>query len=141
MSRPKIERASRAVAVVAALGALLAGCAADSDSYLDRRQAISLGSGDAIAANMAEQTPDPWPRDSYNNNLTFNGERMQRAVQCYRADRVTQPVDLDPTNDNAPPAIPLGQCDGPISTGSAPPAMGTAIGNAGSMAAPGATKY
>ena len=38
---------------------------------------------------MAQQTVDPWPRHANNNNLAFNGERMQRAVQCYRADKVT----------------------------------------------------
>lgn len=139
MSRPRIKQASRAVATVAALGALVAGCAADSDVYLDRRQTIALGAGDAIASNSVEQMTDPWPRYSNNNNLTFDGERMQRAVQCYRANRVVQPVDLDPMNDNAPPAMPIGQCEGRMATGSAPPAAGVAMSNAGST--PGAAKY
>ncbi len=52
--------------------------------YFDRRETIALGAGDAVAANAIEQTNDPWPRNSGNRNLTFNGQRMQRAVECYR---------------------------------------------------------
>ena len=49
---------------------------------------------------MAEQTVDPWPRYSNNNNLAFNGERMQRAVECYRSQLIegrdpTPPTALD----------------------------------------------
>ncbi len=100
MSRPETKRASRAIAAAVALGALLAGC---SDIYLDRRETISLGAENAVAANMAEQTVDPWPRYSNNNNLAFNGERMQRAVECYRKDKVTQPADLNPSTDSSAP--------------------------------------
>ena len=73
-----------------ALGALLAGC---SDIYFDRRETIALGAGDAVAANEVEQMVDPWPPHSGNNNIAFNGEQMQRAVECYRTDKVIQPVE------------------------------------------------
>ena len=125
MSRPGINGTRRAVAATVMLGALLAGCS--SDIYFDRRETVALGAGDAVAANQVEQMVDPWPPYSNNKNLTFNGERMQRAVECYRIDKVTQPVDLDPSTDAALPA-PTGLCSGKMEQGSAQAAAGTAIG-------------
>ena len=125
MSRPGINGTRRAVAATVMLGALLAGCS--SDIYFDRRETVALGAGDAVAANQVEQMVDPWPPYSSNKNLTFNGERMQRAVECYRIDKVTQPVDLDPSSDAALPA-PTGMCAGKMEQGSAQAAAGTAIG-------------
>ena len=124
MSQPGINGARRAVAATVMLGALLAGCS--SDIYFDRRDSIALGAGDAVAANQVEQMVDPWPPHSSNKNLTFNGERMQRAVECYRIDKVTQPVDLDPSTDAALPRS-SGLCSGQMQQGSAQPAAGTAI--------------
>jgi hypothetical protein len=133
MSRPAINGARRGVAAAVLLGALLAGC---SDIYFDRRDTIALGGGDSIAANEVEQMVDPWPRNVNNKNLTFNGERMQRAVQCYRVDKVTQPADLDPSNDTPPPS-PSGSamCAGQMTSGSAAPAADTAIGGAATAGA------
>jgi len=126
MSRPRTERAARAIAAAAALGALLAGC---SDIYYDRRETVALGADDAVAANMVEQMVDPWPPYSNNKNLAFNGERMQRAVECYRADKVAQPADLDTstsTSPNAPPTT--GQrCEGKMTSGSLEPASGAPV--------------
>jgi hypothetical protein len=130
MSRPEIKRASRAIAAAVAFGALLAGC---SDIYFDRRETISLGANDAVASNMVEQMVDPWPRYSNNNNLAFNGERMQRAVECYRKDKVTQPADLNPSTDTAaPPPITGDSCAGQMTSGSAQPANGAAVAGANS---------
>ena len=123
MSRPGIKGTRRAVAATVMLGALLAGC---SDVYFERRESIALGAGDAVAANQVEQMVDPWPPYSSNKNLTFNGERMQRAVECYRIDKVTQPVDLDPSTDAAPPRA-TGLCAGQMQQGSAQAAAGSAI--------------
>jgi hypothetical protein len=125
MSRPETKRATRTIAAAVALGALLAGC---SDIYLDRRETISLGAENAVAANMAEQTVDPWPRYSNNNNLAFNGERMQRAVECYRKDKVTQPADLNPSTDSSAPPPAVGDsCTGTMTSGSAPAASGASV--------------
>ena len=136
MSQLGINGARRGVAAAVMFGALLAGC---SDVYFDRRETIALGAGDAVAANQVEQMVDPWPPNSNNKNLTFNGERMQRAVECYRIDKVTQPVDLDPSTDAALPA-PTGLCSGRMAAGSAQAASGTAIGGAAAGAASSAYK-
>jgi hypothetical protein len=127
MSRPGIKARARAIAAVTAFGALVAGC---SDVYFDRRETVVLGANDAVAANAIEQMVDPWPPHSNNNNLAFNGERMQRAVECYRKNRVTQPVDLDPTVESTAPAgATAATCQGSMAGGSAPLASGAGSGD------------
>jgi len=135
MSLPGIDRArlagaSRAAIAAALLSALVAGCS-DPGLYLDRRDTIALGGGDAVEGNQIAQMVDPWPAHVNNKNLTFDGERMQRAVECYRIDKVTPPVDLDPSTETAAPAAAAsGKCVGQMTPGSAQPAAGTAIGGA-----------
>jgi hypothetical protein len=128
MSRLGINVAGRAVVSAVALGTLLAGC---SDLYLDRNGTVTLGAGDAVAANEVEQMVDPWPPHSNNKNLTFNGERMQRAVECYRKNRVTPPADLDPSTDSGTGTAPVAAatCQGSMTTGSAPQANGAGSGD------------
>lgn len=89
MSRPRIERALGVIAAAVTLCVTLAGC---SDIYLDRRDTVALTANDAVAANAALQTADPWPRNSGNTTIAFNGQKMQSAVERYRTNRVVQPV-------------------------------------------------
>jgi hypothetical protein len=114
MFRSKTESASRAVSAAVLLASLLAGC---SDLYFDRRETIAFDGGDSVAANAAEQTIDPWPRHSNNNRLTFNGQRMQHAVECYRIGKVQPPADIDATVDAAAlvPPPPPATCDSTLS--------------------------
>jgi hypothetical protein len=100
-------KALRTLALGAALAALLAGCS----EYLDRRDAVSLNAGNAVATDQVTQMVDPWPRDSANRNIAFNGERMQAAVARYRTGRVIQPVSMDTAgvygqSSSAPPEAP-----------------------------------
>ena len=93
MSQSRTRRVARVVAAAVAaatLGTALGGC---SQLYWDRRDTVALSAGDAIAANAAEQTIDPWPPFSGNPNLPFNGQRMQAAAERYRTDTVIQPGD------------------------------------------------
>jgi hypothetical protein len=93
MSRSRTRRVARVVAAVVAAattGPMLGGC---SQLYWDRRDAIGLSAGDAIAANEAMQTIDPWPPASGNTNLAFNGQRMQTAAERYRTNKVIPPGD------------------------------------------------
>jgi len=97
MCRSRTERKSdsrarliAAALAAAALGTALGGC---SEIYFDRREGVTLGGGDAVAANATMQTIDPWPARSGNTNIAENGQRMQSAVERYRTNNVTQPVD------------------------------------------------
>jgi hypothetical protein len=74
------------------LGAVLVLPLAACSQYLDRRDAVTLNAGDAVATDKVTQMVDPWPRDSADRNIASNGERMQAAVARYRADRVIKPV-------------------------------------------------
>ena len=101
-----------------AVGIWLAGCT-DPGLYLDRRDTIALGGGDAIAGNTIGQMVDPWPPDSGNKNIAFNGQKMQAAQERYRTGKVIQPLDpenLTSTNQTAP------SINTTVNTGSAAPA-------------------
>lgn len=100
MSRPRTSALARLVAGVAAitLGTALCAC---SDIYFARRDSVSLSAGDAIAANAAQEVVDPWPPESGNTRLAANGQKMQGAVERYRTNKVTPPVDPQaPQNAN-----------------------------------------
>jgi hypothetical protein len=75
-------------AAVAVLAAALAGCS----EYLDRRDGLSVQSGNAVETNKVAQMVDPWPRYSGNRNIAFNGSVMGSAVERYRTGRVIRPV-------------------------------------------------
>jgi hypothetical protein len=69
--------------VLAALG----GCS----EYLDRRDPIALSGGNAVATNVVTHMVDPWPRESANRNIAFNGAKIESAFERYRTNRVTAP--------------------------------------------------
>ena len=71
------------------LGTLLAGC---SDIYYDRRETISVVSGEAMAANRLTHMIDPWPAASGKREIAYSGERMQTAHERYRTGCITKPV-------------------------------------------------
>jgi hypothetical protein len=77
------------ILAAATLGLLLEGC---SDAYYERRQFISLATGDAVESNKVVHMVDPWPRHAQNRNIAYNGDRMQAAVERYRTGRIIQPV-------------------------------------------------
>ena len=81
--------ATRVLGVLTLLGALLGGC---SENYFDRRDGVSLHSGDAVAVNRVTQTIDPWPPTSGQRNIAYNGEKAAVAAERYRTGRVIPPV-------------------------------------------------
>jgi len=92
-TKPTVRSMARPIAgglAALVLGTTLAGC---SEVYFDRRDSVTLGSGDAAAANEVAQMIDPWPAHSGNTNLVADGQRMQAAAERYRTDKVTPPVD------------------------------------------------
>jgi hypothetical protein len=91
MSSSRTSLVRQFVAATVAAGALSGVLAACSDIYYDRRDTISLGADDAVATNRVTQMVDPWPRYSADNNIAFNGERLQGAIERYRRHEVIQP--------------------------------------------------
>jgi hypothetical protein len=73
------------------MGVALAGC---SDIYWDRREAVALHAGDAMATNRVTHMIDPWSRASGNRQIAFNGEKMQAAAERYRTGCVIQPASV-----------------------------------------------
>jgi hypothetical protein len=94
----KIMRALALAVVLVAIG----GCS----EYFDRRDTIALSAGDAIAADNVTQMVDPWPRASANKNISFNGEKMQSAVERYRTNRIYPPVRAGTSAAYQPSAAP-----------------------------------
>jgi hypothetical protein len=83
---PPFSKALRTLAL-GALFATLGGCS----EYLDRRDTIALSGGNAVATDVVTHMVDPWPRESANRNIAFNGPKMQMAVERYRTNRVVTP--------------------------------------------------
>jgi len=104
------SNAMRCLALAVAL-ATLAGCS----EYIDRRDAIALNSGNALASDRVTHMVDPWPRDSANRDIAFNGAKMETAIERYRTNRVIQPrgIGTSATYEAAPAAqnnaAPVGQ--------------------------------
>jgi hypothetical protein len=80
------SNALRTVAFGALIG-VLGGCS----EYIDRRDTIARSGGNAVATDVVTQMVDPWPRDSANRNIAFNGPRMESAFARYRTNRVIPP--------------------------------------------------
>ena len=127
---PKVRVVAAALAV-GALGTTIGGC---SQIYLDRRDALALSAGDAIAANQAVQVIDPWPPRSGNTHLVFSGQRMQAAAERYRTNTVVQPVDPMAPQAAVPAAAPSSYGNG-TSSGTAPPNTTLVIGAPAAAAA------
>lgn len=68
---------NRTLAVMAGMFVLAVPALAQNYDYLSRSDGISLSGGDASRANIAIQTPTPWP--FYLNNTRINGNGQQGA--------------------------------------------------------------
>lgn len=71
------------------LGFMLGGC---SEHYFDRRDTVTLYSGEAMAANRVTHTIDPWPPYSGQTRLVYSGEKAAVASERYRTGRVIPPA-------------------------------------------------
>ncbi len=85
------------VAVVAAM-TFLAGCA--GSEYLEQRDTITVGAGDAVARNRAIHTINPRPKRAYRTHIHTDGHRMNNAIERYRAAEQSDQGDGDADTRN-----------------------------------------
>jgi hypothetical protein len=118
-----------AIALGALLATALGGCSGPglytgSDIYSDRRDTISLATGDAMAANKVTQMVDPWPKDSASRDIAFNGSKMQSAVERYRTNKVIAPANATTSSTayaQAQQSANAASNSAPTTSGSPPP--------------------
>ena len=68
--------------------------------YLERKDTIVSGAGDARDVNAATHIIDPWPRNVGNRHIPGNGQRMAGAVERYRTNTPwTTPCPITPAFD------------------------------------------
>jgi len=76
---PAKSNSARACAIIGLL--LIAGCV----DPVARNDYIDASAGDAVAANRAMQTGEPWPRDSFDTRPRSDGARALNDIQKYRS--------------------------------------------------------
>ena len=66
--------------------AIILACASlgACDRYLDRRDQVTFGVGDSIAANKAMQIIDPWPAAARTVEQGISGEQAEAALDKLR---------------------------------------------------------
>lgn len=89
----------------AVLAALALACCACTD-YVARRDTLTLGSGEAVHANMAQHVIDPWPRHAMSVDPYTDGERMAHAAERYRNPTTGSNLSVVPPIQAAPGNIP-----------------------------------
>ena len=80
---------------IVATSFVLASC--QERRYLSRRDAITLGAGDATATNQATHTINPWPRDAKNTTIESDGKRVLIGVKRYQKNESLEPEGFEST--------------------------------------------
>src|SRR3954464_4165891 len=62
--------------------------------YLDRKDTLLLGAGNAVETNIATHVIDPWPKEAQSTYWPTGGRHAQRAVEAYDC-RPNKPRDPD----------------------------------------------
>jgi hypothetical protein len=95
MRLPSLTIASALVAWLAA------GCTAEQrHEYLAHSDTQTLGAGDAVAANKATHTINPWPVQAQNTQIDMDGKRAQLATKRYETNTSIQPKGLSNGDSN-----------------------------------------
>lgn len=66
-------------ALALGLAFMLGGCA----DYMNNRDTVSLGAGDAVEANLGISTIDPFPAAAKNTNIRIDGRKVKQAHDRY----------------------------------------------------------
>jgi hypothetical protein len=96
-----LRRNKRAFLILAAAG-LLSGCA----DYMNHRDSITFGLGNAVEANKGIHIQEPFPRVAQNTQIASDGKVIHRAIRSYQGG--AQPSAPAPTAVILPAATPPG---------------------------------
>jgi hypothetical protein len=77
----------RSLGLRLAAAALFALSTAACTDYVERRETIAAHAGNAVAANRAIHTIDPWPPGSSRTEIEVSGRRVVDAIDRYEAPR------------------------------------------------------
>ncbi|MFZ1108878.1 MAG: hypothetical protein WAN43_11125 [Rhodomicrobium sp.] len=94
---------------------------AGDDTYFGHSDFITRQAGDAVAANIAAQTIDPWPKQAKNRKLDVDGKRAEVAMKLYEQNRSIQPRGLGATTSDIQQT--------PVQQPPPPPQQGASIQN------------
>jgi hypothetical protein len=96
-ARPALGGTLALALALAGLG--LGGCNEEHRySYFAHNDKVTLGAGNAPAANVAIQTINPWPPSSQHVPIDQDGKRAHIAVKRYETNTSIPPRGLDSTN-------------------------------------------
>ncbi len=108
---PKSSRAS----LLLAAAALLTGCA----DYMNHRDSITFGLGNAVEANKGIHIQDPFPRTAFNTRIPTDGKAINRVMRSYQgSDQAGAPP---PSAVILPMATPPGGANGASGNGAGSP--------------------
>ncbi|MEL6299636.1 MAG: hypothetical protein AAFV26_05265 [Pseudomonadota bacterium] len=72
------------VAVIGGLAMATALVAACREDYLDRRQGVTIGAGNAMKFNATTQTINPWPRHAHDTRMRHDGVYIGKVIEKYQ---------------------------------------------------------
>ncbi len=74
-------RSRNSLIALVAGSSLLTGCA----DYLNNRDSVTLGAGNAVQANLGIHTINPFPASANNTNIDVDSQKVQQAYGRYIA--------------------------------------------------------
>jgi hypothetical protein len=92
----RLKLPPRLAAIVASVATLSVGGCAESDlhQYLGHSDTLTVGAGNAQAANRTIHEVDHWPRTSQKTRIDLDGKRAALAVKRYQANESIEPKSL-----------------------------------------------
>ncbi|OMQ46827.1 hypothetical protein BKP54_02275 [Ensifer sp. 1H6] len=82
---------NRSAFLVLAVTSLVSGCA----DYMNHRDTITFGLGNAVEANKGIHIQDPFPRAAQNTRIAADGKLIQKVMRGYNGGG-TQPAAITP---------------------------------------------
>lgn len=95
-------RRSKRLFLVLAAASLISGCA----DYMNHRDSITFGLGNAVEANKAIHTQDPFPRVAQNTHIATDGKVVHRAIRSYQGGGGAPAVVIPPAGTGSNGAMP-----------------------------------